>query len=163
MSYPKIPKRLRRNREPVWTPFEPASPANPLGEGTCMVNSLYQVSIHEHASGWTWLAIVRRDRSHVHDWRHLQRIKNEICGPEREAVELYPAESRLVDTSNQFHLWVLPAGERIPIGYTERDVSDNPGGAHKQRPFADAPDDLNANERASLRCDVMFPQASDDA
>jgi hypothetical protein len=37
----------------------------------------------------------------VHDWRDLQRIKNQLVGPECEAVELYPAESRKVDTANQ--------------------------------------------------------------
>ena len=53
----------------------------------------------------------RANTAWAHDWRDLQRIKNEIAGPEREACELYPAESRLVDEANQFHLWVLPEGE----------------------------------------------------
>jgi len=29
-----------------------------------------------------------------------------IVGEEHEAFEVYPAESRLVDTANQYHLWV---------------------------------------------------------
>ena len=81
----------------------------------------------------------------MHDWRHFQRIKNELCGPEREAIELYPAESRLVDTNNQFHLFVFEAEMTLPLGYVKRDVADDVGGtSHQQRPFDDPPDDLNA-------------------
>jgi len=162
----RLTKRLARG-EAEWTPFVHAPSGNPLGEGTTVINSLYQVSIHEHEGGWTWLAIVRLDREAIHDWRHLQRIKNEICGPEREAIELYPAESRLVDASNQFHLWVMPPGSVLPIGYTERDVSDQPVGAHKQRPFSVKPHDLNAADRDRERADVLFPtivpKGGDDA
>ncbi len=50
-----------------------------------------------------------------HDWRQLQRIKNELAGPEWEAVELYPAESRVVDTANQYHLWCFL--RPVPIGF----------------------------------------------
>jgi hypothetical protein len=45
---------------------------------------------------------MRLDGQAIHDWRELQRIKNEIVGDEIEAVELYPAESRLLDTANWY-------------------------------------------------------------
>lgn len=90
----------------------------------------------------TWLSVKRRRKDHVRDWRHLQRIKTEICGPDREAVELFPAESRHVDTSNQYHLWVLAEGYRFPFGYEGRAiVKARPGddrcvpGSPRQRPF----------------------------
>jgi hypothetical protein len=64
------------------------------------------------------LSIRRDDRSAaVHDWRQFQMIKNEIAGPEVEAFEIYPRESRLMDTANQYYLWVLPPGQTIPAGY----------------------------------------------
>jgi hypothetical protein len=81
------------------------------------------VSAHGPERGRLHLSIRNLRREAVRDWRDLQRIKNEIAGPEREAVEIYPAESRLVDSSNQYHLWVLPEGERVPIGYEERLVA----------------------------------------
>lgn len=56
------------------------------------------------------LSIRHNERKAVRDWRHFQRIKNELAGAEREAVEIFPPESQLVDTSNQYHLWVLPEG-----------------------------------------------------
>ena len=53
----------------------------------------------------TYLSIKRRDREPLCDWRAKQRIKNAILGDEWEAIEMYPAESRLVDTANQYHLF----------------------------------------------------------
>jgi hypothetical protein len=53
------------------------------------------------------LSIKRVDREPVTDWRHKQEIKNMVVGPEFEGIELFPAESRCVDTANQYHLWVF--------------------------------------------------------
>ena len=77
----------------------------------------------------TWISIRRIDREPIHDWRDLQRIKNDIAGPESEAMELYPAESRLMDTANQYHLFAFPEGEehRFPIGFPMRAVRDEEG------------------------------------
>lgn len=70
----------------------------------------------------TWLSIRRNDRKPLHDFRHLQKIKNAIFGEEREACQIYPSEKRLMDASNQTHLWVLEEGAEFPWGYGERDV-----------------------------------------
>ena len=67
-----------------------------------------------------WLSIKRKDKDPIHDWRDLQRIKNDICGPASNAMEIYPAESRLMDTSNQYHLFVFQ--NPIPIGFVRRAV-----------------------------------------
>lgn len=53
---------------------------------------------------------------HSHDrvtqipWRHMQRIKNELVGEDRWALEWFPDEDQLVDEANERHLWVLPVG-----------------------------------------------------
>jgi hypothetical protein len=86
-------------------------------------NDLYQVQVEEYHPGCLHLNIRRRDGGMVRDWRHFQEIKNQIAGPEREAVELYPAESRKVDTTNKWHLWVQPEGVRIGVGWEQRDVT----------------------------------------
>jgi hypothetical protein len=85
-------------------------------------NSRYHVWVrdfHSDAFGGviTHLSIKRNDKEPLHDWRDLQRIKNELAGEEREAFELYPAESRIVDLANQYHLWVLPEGMFVPLGF----------------------------------------------
>ena len=99
--------------------------------------------------GLLWLSIHRTDRKAIHDWRHLQAIKNDVAGPERVALEVYPAESDLVDTSNEYHLWVLPVGIDLPFGFGKgglvmdhlhvRDANETDkvvgGGKAQQRPW----------------------------
>lgn len=91
-------------------------------------NGIYEVWVVENVAGpdfpkMNWLSIKRYDRAPIRDWRELQRIKNELVGKDYEAVELFPAESRKVDSSNQYHLWVLAKkGLKFPFGYTYRDV-----------------------------------------
>ncbi len=85
-----------------------------------------------------WLIVRRLDGQPARDWRHLQRIKNQLAGEDREALELFPDERRLVDVSNVTHLWVLRRGQRIPFGFQQRVVQDS--GARPdvvQRPLDD--------------------------
>lgn len=109
--------------------------------GEMWMNDLYVV-IHYKRGELDHLSIRRQDRKPCRDWRDFQAIKNQLCGSEREAVELYPAESRVVDTANQFHLWVLPEGLRVACGWTQgTKLGPNehviPGAV--QRPFEDYP------------------------
>lgn len=98
-------------------------------------NSRYQVHVRTVDSG-VHLSIKRLDQLPIHDWRDLQRIKDELVGPDCEAVELYPASERLVDTSNQYHLWALPDPAcRFDLGFTERLVWDADAGPAAQREF----------------------------
>lgn len=99
-------------------------------------NSLYQVELRLAEGDLIWLSIKRLDKQPIHDWRDLQRIKNELVGPECEAVELYPAESRLVDTANQYHLYCSPDPTfRFSFGMKNRLVSDKNAGGSVNRPF----------------------------
>ena len=143
-----MPTREQRAKE--WRPFEQVFditypggvPATGFDE--VWMNNRYFVMLRKAPSGVTWLSIRRTDRQAIHDWRDLQRIKNELCGKEREALEIYPAESRLVDTSNQYHLWVLPRGMRVPFGYNEREVCDEVEARKSkavQRPFETPPEE----------------------
>lgn len=103
------------------------------------LNDLYQVNVDRNSyaeQGIVHLSIKRRDKEPFIDWRHKQEIKNQLCGREAEAVELFPAESRLVDSANQFHLWCFAEGERVPVGWQERFVvdDDDADSNSKQRP-----------------------------
>lgn len=146
------PKPVKR--DPPWTPFEKGvltpeqselvarvHPGIPLLE--IWVNSRYEVWVFEWPTektaigfAMTELSIKRRDKGPIRNWRDMQRLKNEIVGPEREACELYPSEKRLYDTANQYHLWVLPEGQMFPFGYWGRFVSEECGDSGaKQQPF----------------------------
>ncbi len=110
-----------------------------MKSGLVFRNSTYQVTVNRIQTPMgemLHLSIKRLDKQPIHDWRELQEIKNQLAGPECEACELFPAESRLVDTANQYHLWVLPnPEERFPFGFTERKVSGESVGGSVQRPF----------------------------
>jgi hypothetical protein len=101
---------------------------------TIMMNNRYQVNMIDVGEPFgpevgmvRWLSIKRRDKAPIHDWRDLQRIKSELVGAECEAVELYPAESRVVDTANQFHLWVIvDPTVRLPLGFVDGRVVTGP-------------------------------------
>lgn len=138
-------------------------------------NDVYQVSVYaiggpnvKPEDQMLHLSLKRHDRAAVHDWRHLQAIKNEIAGPERVAVEIYPPESGLVDTSNQYHLWVFPPGTELPFGFDERLVfsdaqvmmfnAGNSRGEHKgrQRPYQPGlPVALGRNSQPGAYADPM--------
>lgn len=107
---------------------------------TYWINDIYQVAVQELGDNAVHLNIRRRDGGPIlRDWRHFQLIKNQLIGEECEAVELYPAESRLVDTSNKFHLWGLrDPTYRFPFGFDERDVQyqeDKSAPGIRQRPL----------------------------
>lgn len=48
-------------------------------------------------------------------WAEKQRIKNELIGDERIAIEVFPKVSELVDDANMYHLWVLPEDMKLPF------------------------------------------------
>lgn len=100
--------------------------------GEVWVNDLVHVGVERRDDGTVaQLAIRRRDRAALRDWRVFQQVKNELAGYECEACELFPADSRLVDTANHYWLWVLRPGERFPFGFSFREVGDAgplPGG-----------------------------------
>lgn len=110
-------------------------------------NDEYQVNIRKNIPAFEnqillWhLSVKRVDKEPVHDWRDLQEIKNMLVGKEYEAVELYPAETRKVDSANQYHLWVFyreVTSNEIPVlpfGWTDRYVKEDTIMGGKQRKF----------------------------
>lgn len=82
-------------------------------------NDVYSVQVYVNRTAWgevEQLTIRRHDAQPIHQWSELQRIKNEIAGENRTAVEVYPATADVVDQANLYHLWVLPVGFELPFG-----------------------------------------------
>jgi hypothetical protein len=59
--------------------------------------------------------VQRNDGAPVRDWLHVQRIKAELYGAERCAIEAYPPKSETVNDANVYHLWVLPPGVTLGL------------------------------------------------
>jgi hypothetical protein len=166
-------RKKRAGTRPVhpdkpWTPWvvmeflvDPEGNHHPISSDLKVVkNNQYEVHIRivdapPPFGQVTWLSIKRCDRRTMRDWRDLQRIKNELVSPEAEAVELFPSESRLVDTSNQYHLFVF-LNYRLPFGFNERLVCDETISTHpmlrnaRQRPFRsqERPQDVSTIDHA---------------
>ena len=99
------------------------------------MNDRYTVQVYDDGGDWFHLSIKRNDREPLRDWRDLQWIKNQLVGEEHDGIELFPAESRKVDSANQYHLFVLKDPRaRIPVGFSKRWVTDNEVGQARQRP-----------------------------
>jgi hypothetical protein len=139
-----VAKRKKKNWDDVlWAPFEEIDPPigddlpdalRGFGEGEkWLANSIYVVRVRMLQStapfgGVIHLTVVTHDHQPRHDWRELQRIKNEIVGEAVEAVEVFPSEDRLVDCSNAYHLFCLPQLATddgcLPFGFTARAVTE---------------------------------------
>ncbi len=99
------------------------------------VNDIYQVAVYRNEDAddlvhveelkgrCTWLSIKRRDKRPVNNWQDMQTIKNRLVGVNCDAIQMFPAESRMVNTANQYHLIVLPEGQGLPFGWGKRAVS----------------------------------------
>lgn len=81
-------------------------------------NNIYSVQIYRRATkrGVALQLVVRRhDEEEIQGWDDLQRVKNELAGPDRVAVEIYPPQHELMDQAPLRHLFVLPVGEAAPF------------------------------------------------
>lgn len=131
----------------TWDAFRKGvAPNSALAEATRVdqdiiyLNSLYQVNIRYRGDRPPFgevieLSIKRRDKAPLSDWRDIQRIKTELVGAEAEMVQLFPAESRHVDTSNQYFFFAFPQ-YRFPFGFNDRFLSEDETMGNTQRPFA---------------------------
>lgn len=85
---------------------------------SCWHNNIYaiQVFARQTADGEALqLTINRHDNEEIEGWSDLQRIKNEVVGAHRVAIEIYPPESEVMDQANMRHLFVLPEGVEAPF------------------------------------------------
>ena len=94
-------------------------------------NSVYTATVNrkmneKFGAEMAEIAITRRDKDAVHDWRHFQQIKNDLVGEDCEAIEIYPNEKRLMDTANTYWLYAFPKEYILPFGFmTPRNVLDS--------------------------------------
>lgn len=117
-------KRRTATPKRVWQPLQRTTitdeaieqlRAHNLSIPTVYGNDRYSVFVRQMGKGALHISLHRRDREPVRDWRHLQQIKNEVAGPERTAIEVFPPESKLADTANEYHLFVLPVDTELPF------------------------------------------------
>lgn len=62
----------------------------------------------------TWLRVWKKDHSDGIGWDELQAVKNLAFGKESVVIEIYPAESKVVNFKNIRHLWLVPNDSKLP-------------------------------------------------
>lgn len=115
---------VARARRAQWTPLERVwgaehHPDAPPGLARAYRNAVYSVQVYRHDTEWgvvDHLMVRRHDDTPVRSWADMQRIKNEVAGAGRTAIEVFPPDAELVDQANMYHLWILPEGFRLPFG-----------------------------------------------
>jgi hypothetical protein len=109
----------------VWPLDEDRQPIE-LSEGeSWWQNSFYTVFRKELApeqglEGPVLLSIRRNDKKAIREWKHLQRVKNEVVDPEREAAEIFPPQSMVTSMDHEHHLFVTPVGVSSIYVYEEK-------------------------------------------
>ncbi len=94
----------------------------PQGLVAVWKNNIYVVQIFDYwlsdSNGSKYgkkLMIRRNDAEPCHNWNAFQRIKNELCGEDSVAVEVYPRQNNLIDEANMYWLWVYPSSVECPF------------------------------------------------
>ncbi len=82
-------------------------------------------------------------------WAEKQEIKNELFGTKRAAVEVFPAEDRLVDAADVYHLWVFEKGFQLPFGIHPKEYQKaiNRGCGMTQQELDELKEYYNQDER----------------
>jgi len=104
-----------KNREHgTWGDWEIVTfPAGSVGRGWAAEftmahkNKVFSVLDRTLANGVRHLAVASLSGIRP-SWHEMQRIKDEIAGSARTAVEVYPPAAEIVDGADMFHIWVLP-------------------------------------------------------
>lgn len=87
----------------------------PIGMTRAYRNNRYTVMIYDNAQtthGPVIQVLIQKhtDTPIVNHWSEIQRIKNEIFGPETMAIEYFPAESELINNHNIYWIFIFPDG-----------------------------------------------------
>jgi len=71
------------------------------------------------------LSLKLNTREPWQDWRDFYRIKSELCGTACWGMQMYPPQAELLDTANQYHMYVMdPSCVGWPVRQLQMPVTD---------------------------------------
>lgn len=87
----------------------------PNGMTRAFRNNRYTVMIYDnskttHGPATKILIQNHFDEPIKNHWSEIQKIKNEVFGPEVTAIEYFPAESELINDHNIYWIFIYPDG-----------------------------------------------------
>lgn len=123
-----IADEKRRRKSGAWGEWEtltfPPRSVFPTGWAACFTtahkNKVFSVLDRMDASGARHLAVASLSGERP-TWHEMQRIKDDLAGPEATAVEVYPPKREIVDDADMYHIWVLPGDLNFSIYAAEPD------------------------------------------
>lgn len=98
-----------------------------LEQDALFKSSLYQVMVRDRDG--LHVTVKRLDREPIFERDDLVEIGRQFVPDGAIAVELYPADSRVVDTANQYHLFCVPSVIRSETGDASIDLREVVRGA----------------------------------
>lgn len=122
MVLPNMKERLKKAEQLRKKPEGPfrivppdEGPKRPPWMNRVYRNNRYIVMIDDHKQtthGEAICAMVQTvsGRPIENHWSEMQRIKNEIFGPDTLGIEYYPKQHNLIDQANIYWLWIFPDG-----------------------------------------------------
>lgn len=109
-----LAQERKRRKTGDWGPWERVTfPAGTIGSGwareftVAHKNRVFSVLDRTDFSGARHLAVTSLSEVRP-TWPEMQRIKDEIAGPEMTAIEVYPPKDEIVDDADMYHIWVIP-------------------------------------------------------
>jgi len=109
----EVEKRLKQNVG-RFEKVDLTTMTHPVWMTRCYQNGHYIVMINDNCEttkGTAIKAMVQKVNNMplVNHWSEMQKIKNEIFGPETVAIEYYPAQSELTDMANIYWMFIYPS------------------------------------------------------
>ena len=89
----------------------PPPPGAPFSDGWC--NNRYSVQLHQ-TTAWHRVMVRTHDSRRI-EWAELQRIKNELFGEHRIAIQIFPRQTDLVDSANMYWFFLVPENQEFQI------------------------------------------------
>jgi hypothetical protein len=104
-----------------WNSYEPKrrSYISKHGFHRMLFNKTYLIEEFDRDSKWGKIRLIsirRNDSAPIYSWKEFWKIKNDICGKHRTAIQIFPAEADLVEAPYTYYLWVLPEDFQLPFG-----------------------------------------------
>lgn len=79
-----------------------------LSDGWC--NEIFAVQLFRLPNCWDRVMIRKHDSTRM-VWAEMQRIKNELFGEDRVAIEVLPRQKDVVDSANMYWFFLVPEGQ----------------------------------------------------
>jgi hypothetical protein len=110
-----------------WSEINTVGQEVPKGLLKAFRNSDYLAQVYQESEGWLRISVNRTHKGFGEErflagisWEKLQAIKDSLGYANCMAVEIFPEKKNIINAANMRHLWVLPQGRALPVGWISK-------------------------------------------